>query len=104
MNAPLTVDTAGKRAIADQMYADILQLQDQFRANAEQARAERRVRRPTLMHCRRRVFSWPCSRDSGVAMSWTPRISFVCKWRSQRAACRQRGHRALLPCTRSNWH
>ena len=43
MNAPLTVDTAGKRAIADQMYADILQLQDQFRANAEQARAERRV-------------------------------------------------------------
>ena len=43
MNAPLTVDTAGKRAIADQMYSDILQLQDQFRANAEQARAERRV-------------------------------------------------------------
>jgi 3-hydroxy-9,10-secoandrosta-1,3,5(10)-triene-9,17-dione monooxygenase len=43
MNAPLTADTAGKRAIADQMYADILQLQEQFRANAEQARAERRV-------------------------------------------------------------
>jgi 3-hydroxy-9,10-secoandrosta-1,3,5(10)-triene-9,17-dione monooxygenase len=43
MNAPLTADTAQKRAVADQMYADVLQLQDQFRANAEQARAERRV-------------------------------------------------------------
>jgi 3-hydroxy-9,10-secoandrosta-1,3,5(10)-triene-9,17-dione monooxygenase len=43
MNAPLTTDTAQKRAVADQMYADVLQLQDQFRANAEQARAERRV-------------------------------------------------------------
>ena len=43
MNAPLTAGTAQKRAVADQMYADVLQLQDQFRANAEQARAERRV-------------------------------------------------------------
>ena len=43
MNAPLTADTADKRAVADQMYADVLQLQGQFRANAEQARVERRV-------------------------------------------------------------
>ncbi|MEP1472394.1 MAG: acyl-CoA dehydrogenase family protein [Halieaceae bacterium] len=43
MNAPLTADTASKRALADEMYTQVVGLQEQFRANAEQAKAERRV-------------------------------------------------------------
>ena len=43
MNAPLNADTAGKRVLADEMYAEIVALQEQFRANAGQGKVERRV-------------------------------------------------------------
>ena len=43
MNAPMTADIESKRALADEMYAQVVGLQEQFRGNAEQAKAERRV-------------------------------------------------------------